>query len=215
MPPILGALSLTKRYHDFTLREISLEIPCGCIVGFFGPIGAGKTTLIKLLASQIPASSGTVRVFGLSYDEREKEIKNRMGYVPQEPSFYHDRSVEFNARFAASFFERWDGGVISMMAVFVPAWLSSSVLWSKKMESYAFLRMLPVTDREIVRVKFGLALAAAFVYWLILSLLVRAAWGSAWEYPAYVALTNLTCAISLPLVACWYIFHWRLGMPAR
>lgn len=110
MPPILEAVSLSKRYHDFTLREISIEIPPGCIVGFFGPIGAGKTTLMKLLAHQIPESSGTVRVFGLGYDEREREIKNRIGYVPQEPSFYRDRSVGFNARFAASFFDRWDGG---------------------------------------------------------------------------------------------------------
>jgi len=107
-----------------------------------------------------------------------------------------------------------EGGVISMMAIFVPAWLSSSVLWSEKQESYAFLRMLPVTDREIVRMKFGLAVVAAFAYWLILSLLVRAAWGSTWEYPAYVALGNLTCAISLPLVACWYIFSWRFGVSA-
>jgi len=115
MNPILEARNLTKRYHDFTLREISLEIPCGCIVGFFGPIGAGKTTLMKLLAHQIPASSGTARVFGLGYDEREKEIKNRIGYVPQEPSFYGERSVGSNVRFAASFFERWDGGVFYRM----------------------------------------------------------------------------------------------------
>ena len=73
MPPILEAVGLTKRYHDFTLRETSLEIPAGCIVGFFGPIGAGKTTLIKLLAHQIPASSGKVRVFGLGYAEHEKQ----------------------------------------------------------------------------------------------------------------------------------------------
>jgi ABC-2 type transport system ATP-binding protein len=115
MTAILEAMSLTKRYHDFTLRDISLEIPGGCIVAFFGPIGAGKTTLMKLLARQIPASSGTVRVFGLSYDDREKEIKNRIGYVPQEPSFYVDRSVGFNARFAAPFFERWDGGAFYRM----------------------------------------------------------------------------------------------------
>jgi ABC-2 type transport system ATP-binding protein len=70
---------------------------------------------MKLLAHQIPASSGTVRVFGLSYDEREREIKNRIGYVPQEPSFYVDRSVGFNARFAAPFFERWDGGAFYRM----------------------------------------------------------------------------------------------------
>lgn len=110
MNPILEARNLTKRYHDFTLREISLEIPCGCIVGFLGPTGAGKTTLMKLLAHQIPASSGSVQVFGMSYDEREKEIKNRIGYVPQEPSYYAERSVGFNARFAAPFFDRWDGG---------------------------------------------------------------------------------------------------------
>ncbi len=115
MAAILEARSLTKRYHDFTLRDISVEIPCGSIVAFFGPIGAGKTTLLKLLAHQIPASSGSVRVFGLSYDDREKEIKNRMGYVPQEPCFYAERSVGFNARFAAPFFDRWDGGAFYRM----------------------------------------------------------------------------------------------------
>jgi len=115
MPAILEAAGLTKRYHDFTLRDISVEVPGGCIVAFFGPIGAGKTTLLKLLANQVPASSGTVRVFGLGYDEQEKEIKNRVGYVSQEPVFYRERSVEFNARFAASFFERWDGGAFYRM----------------------------------------------------------------------------------------------------
>jgi ABC-2 type transport system ATP-binding protein len=115
MQSILEARSLTKRYHDFRLGDISIEIPCGCIAAFFGPIGAGKTTLLKLVAHQIPADSGTIRVFGLGYDEREKEIKNRIGYVPQESIFYPDRSVEFNARFAAGFFDRWDGGVFYRM----------------------------------------------------------------------------------------------------
>jgi ABC-2 type transport system ATP-binding protein len=110
MDHILEARNLSKRYHDFTLSGVSLEIPRGCVTGFFGPTGAGKTTLMKLLAHQIPATAGTVRVFGLGYDREEKGIKNRMGYVPQEPSYYGDRSVEFNARFAASCFERWDGG---------------------------------------------------------------------------------------------------------
>ncbi len=110
MAIVLEARSLTKRYDDFTLKDISFEIPSGCVFGVFGPTGAGKTTLMKLLIRQIPASSGTVRIFGLGYDDREKEIKNRIGYVPQEPFFYQDRSVEFNARFAASFYQRWDRG---------------------------------------------------------------------------------------------------------
>jgi hypothetical protein len=106
------------------------------------------------------------------------------------------------------------GGIISMLAFWVPLWISSSVLWSEKQESYALLRMLPVTDREIVRAKFGLALAAAFVYWLILSLFNWWAWDSSWEYPFYMALANLTCAVSLPLTAFWYIFSWRFGQSA-
>ena len=106
------------------------------------------------------------------------------------------------------------GGILSMLAFWVPLWLSSSVLWSEKQESYALLRMLPVTDREVVRSKFGLALAAAFVYWLILSLFNWWAWGSTWEYPMYMALANLTCAVSLPLAACWYILSWRFGQSA-
>ena len=115
MTPILEAQSLNKHFHDFTLRDVSVEIPPGSITAFFGPTGAGKTTLMKLLTHQMPASSGMVRVFGLGYDDREKEIKNRIGYVPQEPNYYQDRSVEFNARFAASFFERWDGGAFYRM----------------------------------------------------------------------------------------------------
>ena len=115
MAIILEAQGLTKHYDDFSLKDISFEIPSGCVFGVFGPTGAGKTTLMKLLVRQIPASSGTVRVFGLGYADREKEIKNRIGYVSQEPFFYQDRSVEFNARFAASFYERWDGGVFNRM----------------------------------------------------------------------------------------------------
>jgi len=110
MTPILEAKNLTKRYHDFTLKDMTFGLPSGAVVAFFGPTGAGKTTLMRLLAYQMPATSGTVRVFGLDYREGEVEIKNRIGYVPQEPVCYRDRSVEFNARYAASFYEHWDGG---------------------------------------------------------------------------------------------------------
>ena len=78
--------------------------------GLFGRNGAGKTTLIKVLARQAPCPAGTLRVFGLTYADREREIKNRLGYVPQDPVFYPDRSVEGHARFAAAYFARWDGG---------------------------------------------------------------------------------------------------------
>jgi hypothetical protein len=105
-------------------------------------------------------------------------------------------------------------GMLAIMAIWVPIWLSSSVLWSERQESYAFLRTLPVTDREVVRTKFSLALGFALIYWLILSLLIRWAWGSTPEYAGYMALVSLTCAIAMILAAGWYIFSWRFGPSA-
>jgi hypothetical protein len=104
--------------------------------------------------------------------------------------------------------------MLSVMALWIPVWLSSSVLWSERQESYAFLRMLPVTDRQIVRSKLGLALGFAFIYWLLLALLVRWAWGSTPEYAGYMALVNLTCSLALVLAAGWYVFAWRFGRAA-
>jgi ABC-2 type transport system ATP-binding protein len=109
MDAILQARNLAKHYEDFSLRDVSLEVRSGSIAGLFGPNGAGKSTLMKILARQVPHHAGAVRVFGLSYDDREPEIKNRIGYVPQEPIFYADRTVQWTARFAAPYFTRWDG----------------------------------------------------------------------------------------------------------
>jgi len=105
-------------------------------------------------------------------------------------------------------------GMLAVMAIWVPVWLSSSILWSERQESYAFLRTLPVTDRQIVRSKFGLALGFAAIYWLVLSLFIRGAWGSTPEYPGYMALASLACAVSLVLAGGWYIFSWRFGRSA-
>ncbi len=105
-------------------------------------------------------------------------------------------------------------GVLSVMALWVPVWLSSSILWSERQESYGFLRTLPVTDRQIVRAKFGLALGFAVIYWLALSLFIRGAWGSKPEYSGYAALASLTCAVSLVLAGGWYIVSWRFGPAA-
>jgi|GEM_PF-3416898 len=109
----------------------------------------------------------------------------------------------------------WENpGMISVMALWVPLWLSSSVLWSERQESYAFLRTLPVTDRQVVRTKFGLALGFIVLYWVILILLIRRSWGATPEYAGYMALASLTCAVSIVLVAFWYVFSWRFGTTA-
>lgn len=128
--------------------------------------------------------------------------------------FYVTHLCTFSIPGLAMLLAHENRGMLSVLALWVPVWLSSSVLWSERQESYAFLRSLPVTDREIVRTKFGLALGFAVIYWLILSLFIRGAWGSTPEYAGYMALASLTCAIAIILAAGWYIFSWRFGPSA-
>jgi len=109
MDTVIEATELTKHYEDFSLRSVSLAVRRGSIAGIFGPNAAGKTTLLKVLAGQTPAQTGAVRVFGSSYSEAEQDLKNRVGYVPQEPAFYLDKTVQWIARFAAPHFARWEG----------------------------------------------------------------------------------------------------------
>lgn len=109
MDTVLEATDLTKHYEDFSLRGVSLTVRKGAISGIFGPNAAGKSTLLRMLAGQTPVPGGTVRVLDQSYATAERDLKNRIGYVPQEPAFYENKTVEWHARFAAPCFARWDG----------------------------------------------------------------------------------------------------------
>jgi hypothetical protein len=96
--------------------------------------------------------------------------------------------------------------------LFVFLWLPSSVFWSERGESYAFLRLLPLRDRDVVRAKLGLGLAAAIAYWAWLTLLTLAHWGVSSEFFIRFSLINLLASAWPPLVALCYLGVWRLGV---
>jgi ABC-2 family transporter protein len=128
--------------------------------------------------------------------------------------FFLSHLVTFSVPGFAEVFRFHNRGMLWVMALWVPAWFSSAVLWSEKVESYAFLRTLPVTDREIVRTKFGLTLGFATVYWLILFLYGRVVLGTTPAGSSFQALAVLICAVSLLLAGGWYLFSWRFGPTA-
>ena len=109
MDTVIEATDLTKHYEDFSLRGASLTVRKGSVSGVFGPNAAGKSTLLRMLAGQTPVPAGTLRVLDQSYADAERDLKNRVGYVPQEPVFYENKTVEWHARLAAPCFARWDG----------------------------------------------------------------------------------------------------------
>lgn len=110
---VLEVKNLVKRYKDFTLDQVSIDLPRGTITGLIGPNGAGKTTTIQLIMNMIKKNSGEIRIFGLDYARAEKEIKNRVGYVGEEQYFYQNRTIKWTEKFVSEFFDRWDREVFA------------------------------------------------------------------------------------------------------
>ena len=83
--------NLEKKYKNFKLGSIDLNIPSGMIVGLIGENGAGKTTLIKSILNIIKVDNGSIKIF-------DKDIS-------KYDEFHSDRVLRYN------FFERFDEGL--------------------------------------------------------------------------------------------------------
>ena len=80
--------NVSKKYKGFELKNISFNVPQGCIVGLIGENGAGKTTTIKSILN-ISKCEGIVKIFGKDNIKYEKEIKEETGVVLDD-SFLSD-----------------------------------------------------------------------------------------------------------------------------
>ena len=78
------------------VESINAKIVAAKVTGLVGPDGAGKTTLIRLMAGLLGPSSGTVRVMGLDPIEDASELRKVVGYMPQKFGLYEDLSVQEN-----------------------------------------------------------------------------------------------------------------------
>jgi ABC-2 type transport system ATP-binding protein len=86
--------NLTKYYGEIkAIEDVSFNVSKGEILGFLGPNGAGKTTTMNILTGYIPSTSGTVRVDGYEIMEEPREVKKRIGYMPELPPLYMDMTV--------------------------------------------------------------------------------------------------------------------------
>lgn len=108
MQYILEIKELKKEFAGFSLKNIGFSMEKGCIMGFIGPNGSGKTTTIKLIMNLLKKDGGEIKVFGLDNIKHEKEIKNRIGFVYDENCFYEELSVDEMKRVIASFYKNWD-----------------------------------------------------------------------------------------------------------
>lgn len=105
---ILSVDSLTKHYKNFSLHNVSFQLPRGYIMGFIGPNGSGKSTTIKLIMNLLKRDSGRIKVFGLDNLEHETTIKNRIAFVYDENRYHDELSIEEMGKFVSSFYKNWE-----------------------------------------------------------------------------------------------------------
>lgn len=93
---------LTKRYgNHLALSDLSFTIPNGQIYGLLGPNGAGKSTTMNILTGCLAATSGEVRIDGVDIFEDPMAAKQHLGYLPEQPPVYMDRTPWEYLRFVA------------------------------------------------------------------------------------------------------------------
>jgi ABC-2 type transport system ATP-binding protein len=86
---VLEAEDLAKQFGpNLAVDGVSLRLAAGEIVGLLGPNGAGKTTTLKILLGMLRPTRGRASVLGLDCTSQAIAIKERVGYSPDEPSFY-------------------------------------------------------------------------------------------------------------------------------
>src|SRR4051794_25996490 len=102
---VVETKGLTKSYGRLTaLDGLTLSVGRGQILGFIGPNGAGKTTAIKILVGLARPTAGSARVGGVDCVARPRELKRRIGYMPDTFGSYDNmRVAEYLDFFGAAF----------------------------------------------------------------------------------------------------------------
>ncbi len=93
---------LTKRYGDhIAVSDLSFTVEKGQIYGFLGPNGAGKTTTMNIMTGCLAATSGEVKIGGYDIFEEAGQAKRLIGYLPEQPPLYPDRTPREYLTFVA------------------------------------------------------------------------------------------------------------------
>ena len=111
MENVVELKNVTKKFKDFSVENINLQVKQGFVTGFIGANGAGKSTTIKMMMNLLKPDAGKVNVFGLDYRTHEKEIKERIGFVYDDNVFYEALNLKDIKRIIAPAYKRWDNSL--------------------------------------------------------------------------------------------------------
>ena len=102
---------LNKSFGDkHVVRDLSLQVEYGQILGFLGPNGSGKTTSIRMLCGLLRPDSGSGTCLGYDVIRETASIKREVGYMTQRFSLWEDLTIRENLEFIARMYGMKDRG---------------------------------------------------------------------------------------------------------
>lgn len=100
--------NLTKSFADFKLDNLSLTLPCGCIMGLIGENGAGKSTTIKLILDMIHKDNGSITILGKDNEDNIRLTKEDVGIVMDEVGIPECLTAKQVGKVMKHTFRNWD-----------------------------------------------------------------------------------------------------------
>ncbi|MDO4482416.1 MAG: ABC transporter ATP-binding protein [Bacillota bacterium] len=100
--------NLSKKYKDFSLDNVNIALPEGCIMGIVGENGAGKTTMIKSMMGLISIDSGEIDVLGQDSRNLKPQVKEHIGVVMDDCSFPENLNFKNINLIMKKSYKTWD-----------------------------------------------------------------------------------------------------------
>lgn len=104
-----------KKFKEFSLDDISFELPKGYIMGLVGSNGAGKTTTINLILNAMDKDKGSIEIFGKDHVTYEQLLKQEIGIVYDSNFFMDTWTVGETEKVLSMFYNEWDHSAFARM----------------------------------------------------------------------------------------------------
>jgi ABC-2 type transport system ATP-binding protein len=100
MTPFVSVDNVSVHFGETAaVRNVTFTVERGTIFGLVGSDGAGKSTLLRMIATMIKPASGAIRIDSLDVVSAKRQVKRRIGYMPQRFGLYQDLTVDENIDF--------------------------------------------------------------------------------------------------------------------
>ena len=112
MPDAIVTDGLTKWYGSkCVVNRLSLRVPEGCVYGFLGRNGAGKSTTIKMLTGMVHADEGSASLLGQDVESMPPVMRQRIAYLAEGHPLYSWMTIDGLMKFTRPFYPAWNQGL--------------------------------------------------------------------------------------------------------